>query len=266
MYYIMRNTFFINLSKKNNNNIDQKILLVEIYKKLKNIYPLKRIYNNIIPLNIYQTWHTKNLPPKMLDNINKIKLNNPAFKHYLYDDNDCRKFIQENYNNDVLNAFDNLIPGAYKADLWRYCILYKYGGIYLDIKYKPHNKFKFINLTEKEHFVFDIDNESIYNALMVSLPNNQELLTAINSIVYNVKNKFYGNTPLEPTGPGLLKKIIKSNIVDMKHNYYNNYNNRYIEYNNYIIFKTYDGYLDECEKFKKTEHYSNLWRQKRIYK
>ena len=52
----------------------------------------------------------------------------------------------------------------------------------------------------------------------------------------------------------------------MKHNYYNNYNNRYIEYNNYIIFKTYDGYLYECEKFKKTEHYSNLWIQKRIYK
>jgi mannosyltransferase OCH1-like enzyme len=225
----MSNTYFLNLSKKKNNTINQKKTLLEIYKKLQNVYPLKQVYNNIIPLNIYQTWHTKNLPQKMLNNVNKIKLNNPAFKHHLYDDNDCRKFIQENYPDDVLNAFDNLVPGAYKADLWRYCILYKYGGIYLDIKYKPHNKFKLINLTEKEHLVLDIDNECIYNALMVCLPNNQELLTAIKSIVYNVKHKFYGNSSLEPTGPGLLKKIIKSNIVDMKHNYYNSYDNRYIE-------------------------------------
>jgi mannosyltransferase OCH1-like enzyme len=261
----MSNTFFLNLSKKKD-NINKKILLLEMYKKLQNVYPLKQVYNNIIPLNIYQTWHTKNLPPKMLNNVNKIKLNNPAFKYHLYDDNDCRKFIQENYPDDVLNAFDNLIPGAYKADLWRYCILYKYGGIYLDIKYKSHNRFKLINLTEKEHLVLDIDNECIYNALMVCLPNNQELLTAIKYIVHNVKHKFYGNSALDPTGPGLLKKIIKSNIVDMKHNYYNSYDNRYIEYNNYIIFKTYDGYLDECEKFKKTEHYANLWRQRKIYK
>ena len=216
----MSNTFFLNLSKKKD-NINKKILLLEMYKKLQNVYPLKQVYNNIIPLNIYQTWHTKNLPPKMLNNVNKIKLNNPAFKYHLYDDNDCRKFIQENYPDDVLNAFDNLIPGAYKADLWRYCILYKYGGIYLDIKYKSHNRFKLINLTEKEHLVLDIDNECIYNALMVCLPNNQELLTAIKSIVHNVKHKFYGNSALDPTGPGLLKKIIKSNIVDMKHNYYN---------------------------------------------
>jgi mannosyltransferase OCH1-like enzyme len=261
----MSNTFFLNLSKKKD-NINKKILLLEMYKKLQNVYPLKQVYNNIIPLNIYQTWHTKNLPPKMLNNVNKIKLNNPAFKYHLYDDNDCRKFIQENYPDDVLNAFDNLIPGAYKADLWRYCILYKYGGIYLDIKYKSHNRFKLINLTEKEHLVLDIDNECIYNALMVCLPNNQELLTAIKYIVHNVKHKFYGNSALDPTGPGLLKKIIKSNIVDMKHNYYNSYDNRYIEYNNYIIFKTYDGYLDECEKFKKTEHYANLWIQRKIYK
>ena len=35
---------------------------------------------------------------------------------------------------DVLNAYDSLIPGAYKADLFRYLVLYREGGVYLDCK------------------------------------------------------------------------------------------------------------------------------------
>ena len=119
--------------------------------KLKNIgsvpYPIKQHYNTVIPLNIYQTWHTKDLPKFMKKTVDNIIKNNPAFKHYLFDDNDCRNFIKDNFDVTVLNAFDSLIPGAYKADLWRYCVLYKNGGIYLDIKYEPVNGFKFINLT-----------------------------------------------------------------------------------------------------------------------
>jgi mannosyltransferase OCH1-like enzyme len=240
---------------------------LQILKTINKPYPLKKSYNNIIPLNIFQTWHTKNLPPKMQKVVNDIKYNNPKFNYYLYDDNDCREFIKNNFNSDVLYAFDNLIPGAYKADLWRYCILYKLGGIYLDIKYKPVNGFKFINLTEKQHLVLDRDNYGIYNALMVCLPNNNYLLTAINSIVYNVKNKIYGDTSLCPTGPHLLAKIMYKNYhaIDMYHDFYLSIENRYIMYNNFIIFKSYNGYLDEHNKYKKQEYYGALWSKRKIY-
>jgi mannosyltransferase OCH1-like enzyme len=121
------------------------------------------------------------------------------------------EFIKENFSEDVLNAYNSLIPGAYKADLWRYCILYKQGGIYIDVRYFPYNGFKFINLTEKEHFVLDLPScntgiSGIYNALMVCLPGNEILLKAINQIVENVSTKYYGNCWLEPTGPLLLEK------------------------------------------------------------
>ena len=33
---------------------------------------------------------------------------------------------------DVLKAYDKLIPEAFKADLWRYSIIYKKGGCYMD--------------------------------------------------------------------------------------------------------------------------------------
>ena len=128
--------------------IKDKRMTNELKIKSKIPYPLKRYYNPVIPLNIYQTWHTKDLPPLMKNAVNKIIYNNPRFNYQLFDDDDCRNFIKDNFDSSVLNAFDSLIPGAYKADLWRYCILYKNGGVYLDIKYEYVNCFKFINLME----------------------------------------------------------------------------------------------------------------------
>jgi len=232
-------------------------------------YPLKRYYNSIIPLDIYQTWHTKSLPPLMQENVNKIILNNPAFKHHLFDDDDCRNFIKNNFNSDVLNAFDSLIPGAYKADLWRYCILYKKGGIYLDIKYKVVNAFKFINLTESEHFVLDIDKDSVYNALIVCLPGNNFLLNAINRVIENVRNKFYGINSLHPTGPRLLGDIIPKNVkskLDMSHEYYKSLENKFIFFKGYVVLMGYSGYYSEQSTNQKTGHYSSYWGSRKIYK
>lgn len=251
-----------------NRNIIHPQQLHAVKTALSVSYPIKSHYNNIIPLNIYQTWHSKNLPPIMAKNVEFIKRSNPSFNHMLFDDDDCREFINENFNVDVLNAFDRLIPGAYKADLWRYCVLYINGGIYLDIKYIPINGFKFISLTEKEHWVLDIDNNGIYNALIVAKPGNDILLQAINTIVANVKNRYYGNSCLEPTGPLLLAKLFSSDqkhAFDMKHNYYISMKFRFILFNNYYVFKSYYEYLDEHAQNQKVPHYSVLWGEHQIY-
>jgi mannosyltransferase OCH1-like enzyme len=248
---------------------NQEIKNIAYYKnRIKVPYPLKTNYEPVIPLNIYQTWHTKDVPEKMSNTINLIKSLNPRFNYQLFDDNDCREFIKNNFENDVLYAFDSLIPGAYKADLWRYCILYKNGGIYLDIKYKPLNNFRFITLTEKEHWVLDADNFAIYNALMVCKPGNEILLKAINRIVENVKNKFYGSSSLEPTGPLLLSSFFTQNDknhFDMRHSFYSSHENRFIHFNGFLIFKSYTDYLKEHSNNKIVEHYHDLWMKKNIY-
>ena len=60
----------VNKIKKNNEN------LISINEKLKIPYPLKTSYNIIIPTNIYQTWHTKLLPPLMANSVKLIKSTN----------------------------------------------------------------------------------------------------------------------------------------------------------------------------------------------
>ena len=247
---------------------DYRLKKQEFDNKLRIPYPLKSHYDILIPTNIFQTWHSKTLPPLMSMSVAKIINLNPRFKYHLYDDNDCREFIKNNFKPDVLHAYDCLIPGAYKADLWRLCILFIYGGIYLDIKYQPLNGFKFINLTEKEHLVADMGNSGIYNALMVCLPKSEFLYKSFRKIVENVNNRFYGNNCLEPTGPQMLKQFISmdNEIVDLKHEEWdNNPNYKIIYYNNIPILKSYTGHSTETTQYAKRKNYSVLWNERNIY-
>jgi len=203
----------------------------------------------------------------MFNAVKKIRKNNPNFNYKLFDDNECREFIKDNFRPDVLYAYDSLIPGAYKADLWRYCVLFIHGGIYLDIKYAPLNSFRFINLCTREHFVLDADGAGIYNALIIAVPGNQILFKAIRQIVENVKNKYYGESDLSPTGPKLLTNFIsvKHPMVDLKHSQIGNFNNKYIYYQNIPVLKSYYGHIAEREKHSIKQHYATLWRNKSIY-
>jgi len=209
----------------------------------------------------------------MKNNIDYILDNNPEFNYYLYDDIECRQFILDNFNQDVVDAFDLLVPGAYKADLWRYCILYKKGGIYMDIKLKPVIKLK--SLLEKNNFYYVSDTPSllncnnykgIYNALLISYPNNIIFKLCIDEIVKNCNALYYGNSTLDITGPCLL-----GNIVYKYYDYnYDNIIKLYLKNDNAIydknqkIMDVYKEYRNEQKKFG-TPHYSELWYNKKIY-
>lgn len=229
----------------------------------------RREYHSIIPLKIFQTWHTKDLPPLMNQASNELKRRHPRFEYLLFDDNECRQFIVDHFDGDVVDAFDCLIPGAYKADLWRYCVLYINGGMYLDMKYGVTNGFRLIELTEKEHWVLDADNRGIYNAFIAVLPKNETLLRCIREIVNHVKNKYYGTNFLEPTGPLLVAKCLsqqqKGNI-ELRHFVHPITHNKVILYKNHAIMKMYNGYYQEQEQFKKVDHYSNMWSERRVYR
>ena len=242
--------------------------------KMKNTpFRFKTNYNTIIPTNLFTCWHTKDLPPKMSENYNTLKQENPEFNHYLYDENDCKEFIKEHFSEDILEAYNNLIPCAYKSDLWRYCILYKLGGIYIDIKYRTVNGFKLIALTEKEYFVRDLDSScyGVYNAFIVSLPGNQIMLNCINQIVKNVKMKYYGDNFLAPTGPALLKTFFTSQERNNMELYLELcrvegvIDTLYICYHKNIILGRYKEYYEEQQKYQKNLRYSTLWDNRNIY-
>lgn len=245
----------------------------------------------VVPLVIYQTWGTKTLPPKMKECVEKLKKDNPQFEHHLYDDAACREFIKANFKQDVLDTFDQLVPGAYKADLWRYCILYKLGGIYLDIKFQCAPGFSLLEMTnDMDTLVLDRANAStptlplkqelelynspdlyralqpitdntwenrqigLYNAVMATAPKNPVLYECIQQIVLNVKKRYYGRNPLYPTGPGLLGQLYFKNEYPKKLQtirFFNTFNGTYIVSKNRVALTQYPEYRTE-QKMGKT--------------
>jgi mannosyltransferase OCH1-like enzyme len=229
----------------------------------------KSNYDSVIPLNIYQTWFTKDLPEKMRERVELLKSQNPEFNHYLFDDNDCREYIKKHFNPHVVEAYDTLIPGAYKADLWRLCVLFINGGIYLDIRFCCTNGFKLIELTEKEHFVKDRPCYSIFNALMVCRKNNIFLYKSIMQIVKNVKNKYYGECSLCPTGPKMLGSVIINNKIGVNVDMNHHNEGGYVIYKNVFVISTeypeynYERNLQNNQINKKV--YNEMWKNRTIY-
>ena len=222
------------------------------------------VISDTIPLDIYQTWFTKDLPPGMINSINQLKKDNPEFTFYLFDDDDCKNFIKENFGIEVHDAYDNLIPGAYRADLWRYCILYKKGGIYIDIKFHTNN-FNLKQLTDNDYFVKDrdgyweINKIGIYNGFIISKPKNPIFLNCINDILNNVNSNYMGLNALYPTGPGLIGRYFKNTdefLLQFSKD------GSHIQYKGINILSVYKTYRSE----QNTPHYSILWSKNLIYK
>jgi mannosyltransferase OCH1-like enzyme len=89
-----------------------------------------------IPKIIHQTYHAPPWPEELHANVARLKATNPAWEHRFHDYDARREFIGEVYGEDVLALYDSIDPmyGAAKADVFRYLLLYKQGGLYLDMK------------------------------------------------------------------------------------------------------------------------------------
>ena len=226
---------------------------------------------NGVPLVIYQSWKSHEVPKGMRDNILRLLETNPEFDYYLYSDEECAAFIADNYDQDVLTAFHTLKPGAYKSDLWRYCILYKLGGVYLDIKY--YSTVPLIRIIDENPTVFvkDLGKHCIYNAFLVSPPKNEIFRLCINNIVESCKNKHYRDNSLDITGPCLLGRILQgqngSKYLDglpFTHNV-SLFMDRSISYKGTTILKEYHEYRLEHTQSRIGKHYSDMYINGDVY-
>lgn len=139
----------------------------------------------------------------------------PDAKHVIYNNDSLRSFIEENYDNEVVKAYDCLRPFSYKADLGRFCLLNALGGWYFDIGVRAFNA---VDLGERIEFLafrdiqrFSYTSWACATTILYSKPDNNALQIAIDKIVENCKNKYYGITPLCPTGPTLLGQALAQN-------------------------------------------------------
>jgi mannosyltransferase OCH1-like enzyme len=136
----------------------------------------------------------------------------PDANYVLYDKKSLRQFIADHYDREVLAAYDSLRPYSYKADLGRFCLLNYFGGWYFDIAVRVANpvevgeRIKFLAFRDIQRFSFT--SWACATTVLYSQPDNPALDLAIDLIINNCRDKYYGITPLCPTGPTLLGKAL----------------------------------------------------------
>jgi mannosyltransferase OCH1-like enzyme len=173
----------------------------------------------------------------------------------------------------VLDAYDKLLPGAFKADLWRYCVLYKTGGIYLDIKFQCEPGFSLYDLTEGyvreyNHLGTGLYNHIMYTGCICSRPNNPLFMKCIDQIVENCRTKYYGPEHTSPTGPYLFASMMDpEDIENSEYAYYEENGVGYIRNieDKRVILSHYPEYRVEQKSFGKGTYWKDAWLNREIY-
>ena len=127
----------------------------------------------MIPKKIYQT----NKLPQPDFAVENIKNLNLEYEYQFFNDDDCVQFIQNFFGNDVLNVYHNIRTLQHRADLFRYCLLYEYGGVYVDIDIQLLSPIDdIIELSENSKLISVkslIKENGIYQGFLISEPKNE---------------------------------------------------------------------------------------------
>ena len=161
---------------------------------------------------IYISDSKADLPEYLATCVAQVKKLYPEFEYHLYNQETLRQFIADHFDASVVSAFDTLKPYAYKADLGKYCLLYALGGWYFDISVKLVNTvsvpddinllaFRDIQQNSKTSWACGV-------AIMYAKPNNPVFQTAIDLVLANCQNHYYGINPLCTTGPVLFGQAL----------------------------------------------------------
>jgi mannosyltransferase OCH1-like enzyme len=228
--------------------------------------------------------------------IDELKKNNPKSHFHFFNDSMCESLIKKNFHVDVYNAYNKLKATSYRADLFRYCVLYVNGGIYTDngVKYTksfneiyPHGcntLYMFTTFPRKYKNKEETGSEiGLQIALMcATIRRHPFLKILIDKCVENIQNEFYGNTPVSITGPSMayneylkykneeypvviIGKFTSHKNKNQKNVCDENYRRPIVNNKNEIISCWKPNSYYEKHKKNQNAHYSKMWKNKDIY-
>ena len=252
-------------------NFDKPVYEIITAVNLKDKYPDN---NKFIPKLIWQTFKEEIEEDNPLYDKIKSWKNQKGYKYHFIDDVEGLKFLKENFEDEVWQSFQVLIPGAFKADLLRACLVYIHGGVYADIKVElifPLDYF----LDKELVLTKDRDSLGIWNGFFGAKKKHPYLKKVIDGAVYMIKNKKYGGNTTDITGPQLWANVFIKNFWTLPYKHTEGRNYRFLGMKMYedkmIISKNnnYEPYLqlqmDYHRHYGKYDGYTKLWHERKVY-
>jgi len=190
----------------------------------------------MIPKIIHQTWKTSEIPENWKFGVDECKRIHNDYEYKLWTDEMMEEFVKKEYP-DFYQIYKSYKYHIQRCDAFRYLVLYKYGGIYIDMdivcKKKLDNLLKYDIVFTKSANVPHL----FTNAFFMSSKNNEIMKYCIDNLPKNAKSKLlFGkhNHVMYSTGPNFLSNMI------------NNYKLENIK-NHYVLTKEeYSGNCDVC--------------------
>jgi hypothetical protein len=151
------------------------------YERKLDIHRMRNIVNSNILNNFIQYPNfdkiiyitNKNINDKLQNVKKEWEYLNPDYKVELYDDERCIELLEKYYGKKYCDIFNFIPDGPIKADFFRACIIYVFGGIYVDADIKPL-------IPLKDYLDDDLDLMTCisYNYNTCALPYNPQLIVA----------------------------------------------------------------------------------------
>lgn len=208
-----------------------------------------------IPKQIFQTFKTKKLPFITKWHIWNMKRRNPDYSYQLFDDNEVRIFLEQEFPPKYLKAYDRLTIGAAKADFFRYAILYKKGGIYLDVDSGMTKPLKYLIKADDATLLSRERHPELFvQWALISEKNHPFLGKTLEMILDNIENHRFPHDIHRTTGPTVYTAAINECLNEnpnIPHRIFDG-----IEYRGFLKFKYKLGKFFLYEK--KSEH----WKKK----
>lgn len=161
-----------------------------------------------IPRRIFQT-HSQETP-----HVSTWRARNPRHAHAFYDDQMCLDFVKAHFDAKVVAAYQALRPGAARADLWRYCVLYVHGGVYVDADctcLQPLDLW----LPADTDLVVVIDREmqphrDLFQAFLACTPRHPLMRRAIAAVADHAARRLHAHSLFQLSGPTCLGRCLNA--------------------------------------------------------
>ncbi|KAL7578974.1 hypothetical protein ACA910_019021 [Epithemia clementina (nom. ined.)] len=170
-----------------------------VSKKIS-VFPPKfaRDPNRLVPRIIHQTYYeelTADKYPNMSRMVESFKQS--GWEYRFYSDEDAQNFLSTHFPPEVREAYDTLRPGAFKADLFRYCALLIHGGVYADVDIILESNLD-ASVPPDAGFVVPVDEPGIeaklrmcvWNGFIATAPAHPFLAQVIETVVNQVRNRY----------------------------------------------------------------------------
>ena len=164
----------------------------------------------MIEKNIFQTWNTTELPAQIQARIDIWRKLNPAYKYHLFLDKDIDDFVHEHFPGEISESYDRLNIIVAKTDFWRYLVLYKFGGVYLDIDSCINCPLDRLITPGDQAIITAEKNPNMFVQWGLVFQSGHPILKrTIDFIVDNIRANRYPNDIIRTTGPGVFSEAIQ---------------------------------------------------------